>query len=190
MAFNKCRFCGESEVPERADFCISCGRSMKNDERQQEVINAANPSPVKTGFASGFNRFFIGCVVLSIGLLAILYALLKYNSEPNKTFAPKYPTAMSSEEMDDTAAIEEMLANETKQPAVNSRSTWTKEERAKRKKEGVFIGMTKEEVLASKWGKPKERNKSTNASGTSEQWVYGGRNYLYFDDDILTSIQN
>lgn len=52
------------------------------------------------------------------------------------------------------------------------------------------IGMTQEEVLASSWGKPKDINKTTTAYGTSEQWVYSNYNYLYFDDGILTSIQN
>ena len=57
-------------------------------------------------------------------------------------------------------------------------------------KGGVKIGMTKEAVLKSNWGKPSSVNKSTNANGVSEQWVYGTRNYLYFNNGILTSIQN
>jgi hypothetical protein len=62
--------------------------------------------------------------------------------------------------------------------------------KAKRKTEGVSIGMTKDEVLGSSWGKPESVNKTTNAYGVREQWVYGGRNYLYFKDGILESIQN
>lgn len=61
---------------------------------------------------------------------------------------------------------------------------------AKRKSEGVRIGMTKDEVLASNWGQPKSINKTTSTYGTHEQWVYGGNNYLYFDNGILTSFQN
>lgn len=57
-------------------------------------------------------------------------------------------------------------------------------------KGGVRIGMSKEEVLKSNWGKPESVNKSTSASGTREQWVYGGRNYLYFTNGVLTGIQN
>lgn len=59
-----------------------------------------------------------------------------------------------------------------------------------RKQKGVQIGMTTEEVLQSSWGKPTQVNRTTNRNGTREQWVYGIRNYLYFDDGILTSIQN
>lgn len=58
------------------------------------------------------------------------------------------------------------------------------------KKQGVLIGMSKEEVLASSWGKPKSINTTTTARGTREQWVYGGRNYLYFKDGVLATIQN
>jgi hypothetical protein len=58
------------------------------------------------------------------------------------------------------------------------------------KKEGVRIGMTQDEVLNSTWGKPNKINKTTSKYGTSEQWVYGGNNYLYFENGILTTIQN
>lgn len=60
---------------------------------------------------------------------------------------------------------------------------------AERRKQGVRIGMTKEEVLQSSWGRPRSVNKTTFAWGTREQWVYDG-GYLYFDDDKLTAIQN
>jgi hypothetical protein len=50
--------------------------------------------------------------------------------------------------------------------------------------------MTQAEVLASSWGKPDDINRTITAYGTREQWVYGYRSYLYFDDGILTAIQN
>jgi len=53
----------------------------------------------------------------------------------------------------------------------------------------VRIGMTKE-MCEDSWGKPESINRTTNAYGISEQWVYGGGNYLYFDNGKLTSIQN
>lgn len=55
---------------------------------------------------------------------------------------------------------------------------------------GVRIGMTKSEALRSSWGRPHEINRTTTAGGVHEQWVYGGRNYLYFENGILTAIQN
>lgn len=64
------------------------------------------------------------------------------------------------------------------------------EEKARKKREGVRIGMTKQDVLDSSWGKPNYINKTTTKYGVHEQWVYGGGNYLYFDDGILTAIQD
>jgi hypothetical protein len=63
-------------------------------------------------------------------------------------------------------------------------------ERRQRRKEGVTLGMTEEEVLASSWGRPERVNRTTTSRGTREQWVYGIGNYLYFENGILTAIQN
>lgn len=65
-----------------------------------------------------------------------------------------------------------------------------REERAARKRAGVSIGMTQERVLESSWGRPQHVNRTTTVNGIHEQWVYGSRNYLYFDNGILTGIQN
>lgn len=51
------------------------------------------------------------------------------------------------------------------------------------------IGMTKDQVLNSLWGQPQDINKTTTAYGTSEQWVYGDGRYVYFDNGIVTTIQ-
>lgn len=64
--------------------------------------------------------------------------------------------------------------------------------RVTRKREGVRIGMTKEEVIGSSWGRPDHINTTTTASGSHEQWVYDRyhNGYLYFQDGVLTAIQN
>jgi hypothetical protein len=62
--------------------------------------------------------------------------------------------------------------------------------RAAVKRHGASIGMSKDEAIASSWGRPESVNRTTNAYGTREQWVYGGGNYLYFENGVLTSIQN
>jgi hypothetical protein len=55
---------------------------------------------------------------------------------------------------------------------------------------GVKVGMTKAEVVATCWGKPKSINSTTTTRGTRQQWIYG-RSYLYFDENgLLTTIQN
>lgn len=72
------------------------------------------------------------------------------------------------------------------------KSTLARENRAiavAKKREGVRIGMTPEDVLASQWGKPNRINRTTTAFGIREQWVYNG-GYLYFDNGKLDAIQN
>lgn len=62
-------------------------------------------------------------------------------------------------------------------------------DKARRKKEGVSIGMTQAEVEASSWGRPRKINRTTGANYVREQWVYDG-GYLYFHDGVLRTIQN
>ena len=51
------------------------------------------------------------------------------------------------------------------------------------------IGMTAEEVRNSTWGKPEDINRTTTAYGVHEQWVYSNYRYIYFDNGIVTAIQ-
>lgn len=55
----------------------------------------------------------------------------------------------------------------------------------------VQIGMTREQAIAA-WGRPRDINRSTGSFGVHEQWVYGeyGSGYLYFEDGVLTTVQN
>lgn len=51
----------------------------------------------------------------------------------------------------------------------------------------VKVGMTKG-MAVDAFGEPKSKNNTTNASGTSEQWVYAGA-FLYFEKDSLKTYQ-
>lgn len=53
----------------------------------------------------------------------------------------------------------------------------------------VKIGMTSE-MCVEAWGKPNDINRTTGSWGTHEQWVYDNDCYLYFENGILTTIQN
>lgn len=53
----------------------------------------------------------------------------------------------------------------------------------------VQIGMTAEQCRLS-WGPPDKVNKTTTSAVIHEQWVYDSGSYLYFDNGILTAIQN
>ena len=57
------------------------------------------------------------------------------------------------------------------------------------KKEEPRIGMTAEDVRKSTWGEPKNINKTTYTWGTKEQWCYSGYRYIYFENGIVTAIQ-
>jgi hypothetical protein len=52
----------------------------------------------------------------------------------------------------------------------------------------VSPGMTAAMVLES-WGRPEHVNRTITAITRSEQWVYDLGRYVYFDNDIVTSIQ-
>jgi Na+-transporting NADH:ubiquinone oxidoreductase subunit NqrC len=88
--------------------------------------------------------------------------------ECERIFEPKLATAKAREAADARAAIES--ARRAKRPPAK-------------------IGMSKDGVLSSNWGKPIQVNTTTTADGVREQWVYGGRQYLYFENGVLTSIQ-
>ncbi|UTO20610.1 hypothetical protein NGC85_05880 [Acinetobacter sp. Z1] len=55
------------------------------------------------------------------------------------------------------------------------------------------VGMTATQAEKTTWGYPDKINKSTSATGVSEQWVYRRGNsskYLYFQNGKLTTIQD
>lgn len=58
----------------------------------------------------------------------------------------------------------------------------------RKKSEGVRVGMSEEDVLASSWGKPERINRTVNQYGHSEQWVYGSGSYLYFKNGTLETV--
>jgi len=78
------------------------------------------------------------------------------------------------------------LSEINKQEAKESLDELRKEQEESKK---IRIGMSKDEVL-SRWGEPKDVNKTITVNYVKEQWVYAGNTYLYFEDGILTTIQN
>lgn len=89
------------------------------------------------------------------------------------------------------ASIQHLDKFEKKFSTTDPRTTqkWSKKIWSAIEQEEVFIGMTAEQAKMS-WGEPDSINTTTTSSGNHEQWVYKGRNYIYFDHKILTSIQN
>lgn len=68
---------------------------------------------------------------------------------------------------------------------------YNESKKAKKESEPVnpAIGMTKSEVENSTWGKPNDINKTTYSWGVKEQWCYSGYRYIYFEDGVVTAIQ-
>ena len=50
------------------------------------------------------------------------------------------------------------------------------------------IGMTKDEVERCAWGYPDKKNVDTYSWGTSEQWVYRSKGYVYFRNGTVSSV--
>ena len=46
------------------------------------------------------------------------------------------------------------------------------------------------EMCRQSWGEPLDINRTIVKGLTHEQWVYGYGTYLYFNNDILTTIQD
>ncbi len=69
----------------------------------------------------------------------------------------------------------------TEEPQVESNN--------KEQKRDPQIGDNEAEVILSSWGSPNSKNKTTTEYGTSEQWVYDNGRYIYFDDGVVTAIQ-
>lgn len=68
-------------------------------------------------------------------------------------------------------------------------SGFSSEEKRSVSKGEVHIGMSVQAAEAA-WGRPKSVNRTTDASGVREQWVYGDGNYLYMRNGRLESFQN
>lgn len=56
-------------------------------------------------------------------------------------------------------------------------------------KRQVRIGMTRA-MCREAWGSPEDINRTSGSWGVHEQWVYGLSSYLYFENGVLSSIQN
>lgn len=89
---------------------------------------------------------------------------------------------------------EEANAIREKQNAYkNAQAKRDQEDREWKNTPSPKIGMTANQARDSKWGDPDKINKTTTSKGIKEQWVYRrsyqGSKYLYFENGILTAIQ-
>lgn len=99
-------------------------------------------------------------------------------------------TEPSLEQHTKIAECEEVAAKTASKAVADELRLYARDER-KQAKPGVVIGMTMQQVTEeTSWGAPRDKHRTTTATATSEQWVYGDRSYLYFDNGVLVSIRN
>ncbi len=85
----------------------------------------------------------------------------------------------------------EKAARIAQEKAERERAKRLEEQRRQAAKPSPRIGMTRQQVVNdTHWGRPYDINRTTSSSGVREQWVYGNRRYLYFDNGVLTVIQD
>jgi hypothetical protein len=77
----------------------------------------------------------------------------------------------------------------TSGPSPTQIADHTAKAKAAIKENKVFVGMTTAEAESS-WGKPEHINRTTTAHTQREQWVYKNNSFLYFENGVLTTIQN
>ncbi len=89
------------------------------------------------------------------------------------------------------AQEEKKAQQRAEKKAERERAKRFEEQRRQAAKPSPRIGMTRRQVVNdTNWGRPYDINRTTSGSGVREQWVYGNRRYLYFDNGVLTVIQD
>lgn len=123
-------------------------------------------------------------------ILSDLRALERAGKWPEAQSALAKHQGIADPELEQLASkIRAGAAAAERKKAADAKAAADKSDLAKRRKEGINIGMTREDVLKSNWGRPERVNTTVTTRGTREQWVYGGSQYLYFDNGILTAVQ-
>ena len=117
----------------------------------------------------------IACRAMGVMAVATISAVLLFASSPVK--------AQSASEIDAESA----------RIAAEAEKELAKSERAATKRCALpVIGTPKRAALAAVapcWGEPTDTNRTITAGHISEQVVFNTDGYLYFDDNVLTSIQ-
>jgi hypothetical protein len=161
---------------QKYDKLLKAGRFESAAQAIGDCHNLLNDSALKEMVATAEQRHYFGIVndqkQTPADRLWALEVLMQHHPEKAKGYEKLHAQLLAQREQAEKVAKRKADA----------------EDAARRKKEGVSIGMSKREVLMSSWGKPRGVNTTVYPGGTREQWVYDG-GYLYFRDDVLVSIQ-
>ncbi|WP_143541550.1 hypothetical protein [Rhodoferax fermentans] len=191
--------------------CKECGSEISSEAKARPKCGAIPPKPT-----SRFTIFFGGLFAITVAMMVFKpgdtppQPITQVSASPVQSKTARHPECAGNAEPEQCDKLRDEMANETpaqkkerlkkiadaeaieakaqKVAALEAKKE-ERAEKARKRKEGVTIGMSKQDALDSSWGRPNKVNRTTNAYGTHEQWVYDG-GYLYFEGDTLTSIQN
>jgi len=156
----KCKHCAMM-IPEDAKICPHCRKTL------------GWTLPAK-----------IGLVVLI--LWAIGYAI---SGSPDKSGTNQ--TASSTSPSESRSTQPDIPLTQKGQKVKEKHTLWSNDDCNTIAEKKIHIGMTEDQVRVA-WGKPYRINTTTGSYGEHAQWVMHDSihsDYLYFDNGVLTSIQ-
>lgn len=214
MALVTCKEC-KNHVSDSAKTCPSCGAAVPKSTSRLAIFIAGmfglivlssifrsnstpTPEPTpKTAISTEAVKSKLDCTKNEAEILTFVNSrIVDYPNSAletlrpcatetnNPTYIAKITEAEKNIKINQKKDIDRLVQLE------KDSKNFAKEEAKRKKSQGVELGMTAEDVVASAWGKPERINKTTTATTYREQWVYGSRNYLYFVNGKLTTIQN
>ena len=199
MALKPCRECGK-QVSTEATACPNCG-VPKPTRAPRAARPRSRPSERKIAAHLEANRrksrIIVGALGATIATILLIVAFAPSES-PDVAPPPARPVDPSHAEL--VARARARLEAEGSATGSNSRRLrYLHQDEFRKEHPGDFVsaafygnlrvGMSEALVLWA-WGLPLDRNRTTTAYGTREQWVYGEGRYAYLEEGVLTSFQD
>ena len=153
-------------------YCTKCGNLISNEE----IMCESCLNEMKEKKRKSRKRIIPFVIIFCLVLTVMIYV-----------FSSSY---LYNKGMEDRIRAINNLADETTQMAQKYRDQQLQYEISKGKKGAPILGMTAAQVRETSWGIPEDINRTTTKYGTKEQWVYRNGRYLYFEDNVLVSIQD
>jgi len=182
-------FCDSDQPPPFQSYPLSCPRKsfgVKEAERFtiEDIMGSGVPGYgwLKVRFDSGKAAFLRGDEFAKN-----LYSEGKYSPGTyGIDFAAERSGLFFTE---DPETVIQRLKTKWSDEKERKRQDEERHEKQRLARGGVKVGMTKKQVESSSWGKPDSVNSTIFEKKKMEQWVYGGGNYLYFENSRLQAIQ-
>lgn len=87
----------------------------------------------------------------------------------------------------DDAAVARQMRDTTARIERERKAAVTKM-KAEKRRQGIHVGMTAQDVLDSSWGRPEKINRTVTRDTVREQWVYGLGQYVYLVNGVVEAI--